>query len=95
MPPSTVLTTRAWRNSLACSLPRLSSFCSPAQHGWLSRSFVVQQDSIARRLEIAAFQAMDLCTPADATKIVHAVGDSKIFVHVVVALAFVIAVPTG
>lgn len=67
-------------------------FCS-TQQACLSCIFVFGTSIVLGR-EVAAFQAMDLCSPADAAEVVDAIRDSKILVHIVVASAAVVAVPT-
>ena len=56
------------------------------------RMFSLACASIVGRREIATLEAVDLGAPADATKVVYAVGDSEVRIHVHVAFAVVIAV---
>lgn len=56
------------------------------------RTFSFACASIVRGREIAAFEAVDLGAPANAAKVVYAVGNSEVRIHVHVAFAVVIAV---
>lgn len=56
------------------------------------REFSVACASIVGGREIAALEAVDLGAPVDATKVVYAVGNSEVRIHVHVAFAVVIAV---
>lgn len=56
------------------------------------RIFSLACASIVAGREIAALEAVDLGAPADATKVVYAVGNGEVRIHVHVAFAVVVAV---